>query len=201
MSSQAGISTAERFARQLAKEITALPARDQLWLHQWLREELSSVDLEEHEADQLAEGMAQAVKALEQVAAHLGLEGEASLSMTMSAFDAAPEDQREGLKARRIASLFKGSWPFAKGVTFGGQRFNVSEGQERKRSRELPDAPVSTQRQFAAIREWLDTKPEKKTKRAYATWREGRNTELPKDADPYPAAPSIIATGGGPGRR
>ncbi|HET9677167.1 MAG TPA: hypothetical protein VFP21_06655 [Solirubrobacterales bacterium] len=158
---------------------------------------LSSVDLDEHQADQLAEGMAQAVKALEQVAAHLGLGGEARLAMTMSAFDAAPKDARGGLQARQVASSFKGSWPFAKGVAFGGERFKVSEAQQRKRKQELPAAPLSTRRQFAAIREWLNTKPEKNTKSAYAAWRETRNSELPEGAAPYPPPRQSSATGDG----
>lgn len=91
---------AQQLARELAREVTTLPASLQLWLFEWMRAEVIAVDADVHRADQLNADRS-AKEALEAVAAHLGLEDEeARLAMTMRDFDAAPKEQRRELNAR-----------------------------------------------------------------------------------------------------
>lgn len=89
----------EQFARELAREAGKLPARWQLWLFEWLRDDLLAADAAKDAQEQELSKMAGAVRALEQVAEHLGLKArEEQLTLTMGKFDEATDEAREGLR-------------------------------------------------------------------------------------------------------
>ncbi len=182
----------EQLAKELTREIVALPARWQVWVFEWLREDLAAVDLAGHETDEANARMRAAAAALDRVIEHLGLtDQEAKLGLTMREFDAAPENARKGWTARRVAAAYRGSWQLAKEVAFSGKRFQVQFQRKRQRRQELPHKAREVSRDLTRVREWLATKPPKRTKSAFDAWRLQHNRNLPTGVKPVVQAKAL----------
>jgi hypothetical protein len=141
-----GMGEAKDPAEQMARGAAMLPARWQLWLYQWLGDDLLSVDAGKHRHDVLLERMADGVRALEQVAEHLGLSRqEDKLALTMGDFDSASEDLRKGLRARQDDAFLEGIaeqagvelWRWAEERESGGWAGEI-ESDELLWSKEFP---------------------------------------------------------------
>jgi transcriptional regulator with XRE-family HTH domain len=172
--------------KHLVREILFLPEEERAQFFKWLREDLSRFGLEEHASDQLNQRMQDARAALRRVVAHLGLtETEDQLALKMREFNAAPEKARGGWTARRIADAHKSSWGLAKQVAFTSASLPVSDAQDWTRMRHLPRHGRSSELHLIGVREWLDTKPKKKTVAAYDNWR-GEQNEVRREHGQLP---------------
>lgn len=184
---------AEQLAREIAREALFLPERWRVWLLERLREDLNEIDWEQHHIDVIGARMSAAIKALERVTDHLGLEDqEARLRLTMSEFDAAPESVRDGWRARQVSNVLRGSWSLAKGVAFADERLPVVPERQWERAEGLARKRREGKLTFISVKTWLDTKPKKKTFTAYDTWARSRNKELAAGEKPIPLAKTLV---------
>jgi hypothetical protein len=120
--------------------------------------------------------MQEARAALRRAAEHLGLAGQADrLAMKMRDFNEVPEEVREGWSAAKVAAAHKSSWQLAKRVAFTSALLPTSDAQEWARVRHLPRHGSSGALQLTGVREWLDTRPAKRTMAAYNAWRAQEN--------------------------
>jgi DNA-binding XRE family transcriptional regulator len=163
-----------------------------LWLYEHLRDELPAIDWEQHRIDLLGARMSAAISSLERAADHLGLEDQKSrLRLTIQQFDSAPEEIRDGWRARQVAKVLRGSWSLAKGIAFAGERLPVKAELSWKRAQGLTRKRRESEFALSGIEDWLETKPAKKTRNAYDVWVKSRNAELDQDQRPIQAGKSL----------
>lgn len=185
-------SIAEQLARELAREALFLPDRWRAWLLTAISEDLNAADLEQHRHEVLNARMSEAVRVLEQVAKHLKLDQEQRLALTMRKFDAAPEKIREGWRARKVADAIRGSWQLAKSIAFTNQRLPVAPERYWERSKGLARKRREAAFALGGVAQWLETKPQAKTKAAYTRWSKQENQKLDKDLKPLMQAKSVL---------
>lgn len=184
---------AEQLARELLREAGFLPERWRIWLLDELRENSKAADLEAHRIDQLNQRMAEAIRALERVADHLRLtDPEDQLRLTRMEFDATPEEVRRGWTARRVGRVIRGSWQFAKGVAFGNQRLPVEAEVHARQAKGLARKRREGKFTLNAVKAWLDSEPEKKTRNAYNAWARARNSELAEGEKAIPLGKALV---------
>jgi DNA-binding XRE family transcriptional regulator len=183
---------AEQLARELLREAAFLPERWRLWLLDELRKDLQAFDLEAHRIDQLHQRMSEAVQALDRVADHLQLSEQADrLRLTRKEFDATPEEVRRGWTARQVGRVIRGSWQFAKGVAFGNEILPVAAEVHAREAPRLARKRREGKFTLNAVKAWLESEPEKKTRSAYDAWARARNDERAEGERAIPLGNSL----------
>jgi predicted DNA-binding transcriptional regulator AlpA len=171
----------------------ALSTRDQLGFFGEAREHLGSEAWTQDEVEQEIDKRAEALEALEAVAADLRARGEfrEGKSPTVEEFDAGAE--RLGLEIRSgfVVRAFL-RWRIAKTVLEGGQ---AREKPSRRRARSAAVGRTRTHEDYLrAVRIWLDSGPERSAPADYDAFVKEENRQRGDDERPLPSL-SAVTTG------
>jgi hypothetical protein len=177
--------------RELLQRFAALPEKERLGAYEEMRSYLAADLGKETDEDRLIEREQEALAVLEKVAAHLRANGELAddAAPTASQFDRAARDLDLRWDRSRITRVF-GLWRNAK-LTLLGE--HLTEGRAQRRFRLEQAGPVRTLEEYLpALRLWLETKLEGRSREDYDRWVTGENKARAKQGErPLPKAGAI----------
>lgn len=153
-----------RAAGALFKRFTELPDAEQLASYQAIHEYLSGRNVEV-KIDRQLEAQAGAVEAIRRVVEHLRLDDVTQL--TVKAFDAAPDEIREGWTVARVIKAH-GTWRAAREVAAGERAVGTARQQSVRRGR--GSWKLRSDDYFASVERWLATDPPKTGTLDYNQW-------------------------------
>jgi predicted DNA-binding transcriptional regulator AlpA len=190
-------SANERTRRDVIQLFSQLPRREQLEVFEQLRTYVSEDLGVETDADRLLDREREALRALDQVAAHLRSRGElaADTAPTAKQFDQAAAELGLDWDRSRIVRVF-GLWRNAQRSLLGE---SVTEGPAQKRFRQQTGGRRRTHESpLAALDEWLKTDPSEHARADYDAFAKAENRRRGKRAPPLPTSAAVTKSLGMP---